>query len=457
MICLSTRGQAPEVTLKEAVVAGLAPDGGLYVPKGLPRMPASWWAELRGKSFQDIAIAMAIAVAGDEFDHATLTNLVRDALGFPVRIVELERGLGVLELFHGPTFAFKDFGARTLARLLALSETGSAGGGASRVEGLPAGGGASRVAGRVEGLTVLVATSGDTGSAVANAFFGVEGTRVVVLYPEGKVSDVQEAQFTTLGGNVTAVAVAGTFDDCQRLAKEAFADASLHSRVRLTSANSISLGRLLPQMFYYAFAALHSPVDKPLTISVPSGNFGNLVAGVMAWKMGAPIHAFVAPTTINDTVPRYFASGRVEPKPSVQTLANAMDVGNPSNLERLQWLFNNDVAAMKFLITTSAHTDAEVREAMRTLFEKYDYVADPHTAIGFLGLQSPASPESPESPVSPGSHVFLSTAHPAKFREVVEPVIGTPVRLPEALEATLARKKVVQRIRPELGELSQLL
>ena len=292
-----------------------------------------------------------------------------------------------------------------------------------------------------------MATSGDTGSAVANAFLGIAGTRVVVLYPEGKVSDVQEAQFTTLGGNVTAVAVAGTFDDCQRLAKEAFADPSLTSRVRLTSANSISLGRLLPQMFYYAYAALQSSADKPLTISVPSGNFGNLVAGVMAWKMGAPIQCFRAPTTINDTVPRYFASGQVEPRPSVQTLANAMDVGNPSNLERLQWLFNGDLAAMKAVITSARHTDAEVRKAIATLFEKYSYVADPHTAIGYLGL--------PEKRI--GLSLFLATAHPAKFREVVQPVIKKDVPLPDALAEMLARKKVVQRIRPELGELSKLL
>ena len=434
MICISTRGKAPATSLKQAVLAGLAPDGGLYVPETMPRMPAAWWSALRGKSFHDIAIAMAIELAGDEFDRATLTNLIRDALSFPVRIVELEPGLGVLELFHGPTFAFKDFGARTLARLLALSERGIGAGDAARVEGM------------AEPVTILVATSGDTGSAVANAFFGVDGTRVVVLYPEGKVSDVQEAQFTTLGGNVTAVAVAGTFDDCQRLAKEAFADTALRTRRRLTSANSISLGRLLPQMFYYAYAALQSPADKPLTISVPSGNFGNLVAGVMAWKMGAPIHAFAAPTTINDTVPRYFASGRVEPKPSVQTLANAMDVGNPSNLERLRWLFNDDLAAMKSLITTSAHRDDDVRDAIRTLYKKYGYVADPHTAIGFLG-----------SLASPASLVFLSTAHPAKFREVVEPVIGATLPLPEALATTLARKKVVQRIRPDLAELSKLL
>jgi threonine synthase len=423
MICVSTRGIAPAVSLREAVLAGLAPDGGLYVPHVIPRLPDSWWSALHGKSFHDIAIAVALQLAGDEFDDATLTNLIRDALNFPVRIVELEKGLGVLELFHGPTFAFKDFGARTLARLLAQINEGS------------------------EPLTVLVATSGDTGSAVANAFFGVAGTRVVVLYPEGKVSDVQEAQLSTLGGNVTAVAVTGTFDDCQRIAKEAFADSSLKSRVRLTSANSISLGRLIPQMFYYAYAALQSSPDKPLTISVPSGNFGNLVAGVMAWKMGAPIRCFRAPTTINDTVPRYFASGRVEPKPSVQTLANAMDVGAPSNLERLQWLFGGDVAAMTAVVTSERHTDEEVRKAIARLFDKFGYVADPHTAIGYLGV--------PEKRT--GLSLFLATAHPAKFREVVQPVIGKEVPLPDALAATLARKKEVQRIRPELSELSKLL
>lgn len=421
MICVSTRGEAPAVSLRQAVIAGIAPDGGLYVPATIERRPDSWWSALRGKSFHDVAIAMAIELAGDEFDHATLTTLIREALNFPVRIVELEKGLGVLELFHGPTFAFKDFGARTLARLMAEVHDGS------------------------QPLTVLVATSGDTGSAVAHAFYGVPGTRVVVMYPEGKVSDVQEAQFTTLGGNVTAVAVRGTFDDCQRLAKEAFADRDLQSRARLTSANSISLGRLLPQMFYYAYAALQFEVATPLVISVPSGNFGNLVAGVMAWKLGAPINGFSAPTTVNDTVPRYFATGRVEPRPSVPTLANAMDVGTPSNLERLQWLFNGNLDAMRAVITTSAHTDAAVRVAIAELHKKFDYVADPHTAIGYLGAASTKNA------------IFLATAHPAKFREVVEPVIGVPVPLPKALAETLARKKVVQRIGPALEELSKLL
>ena len=432
MICVSTRGKAPNVSFKEAVLAGLAPDGGLYVPSKLERRPDAFWSALRGKSFHDISIAIAKEFAGDEFDDATLTNLIREALNFPVRLVELEKDLAVLELFHGPTFAFKDFGARTLARFLALSERANATSNGSRVEGMGQ-------------LTILVATSGDTGSAVAQAFFGVKGTRVVVMYPEGQVSAIQEAQFTTLGGNVTAVAVKGTFDDCQRLAKEAFADASLRSRVRLTSANSISLGRLVPQVFYYAYAALQSPESKPLVISVPSGNFGNLAAGVMAWRLGAPIHAFAAPTTVNDTVPRYLDTGRVEPRQSVSTLANAMDVGNPSNLERLQWLFDGDVAKMRALISSHPHTDDEVKKAIAELHKKYGYVADPHTAIGYLGAKG-------------RSHaIFLATAHPAKFREVVEPVIGAPVPLPDPLAEALARNKSVQRISPALTELAKLL
>ena len=421
MKCVSTRGKAPSVSLRSAILAGLAPDGGLYVPTEIPRQSDAWWQALRGKSFQDVAIAVAQALAGDEFDTATLTALVRDALNFPVRVVELEKGLGVLELFHGPTFAFKDFGARTLAQFMSRANA----------DGPP--------------ITILVATSGDTGSAVACAFHNLPNTRVVVLYPEGQVSAVQEAQFTTLGGNVTAVAVAGTFDDCQRLAKEAFGNADLASRVRLTSANSISLGRLIPQVFYYAYAALQYDASTPLSISVPSGNLGNLVAGLIAWKMGAPINQFSAPTTINDTLPRYLSTGHVEPRRSVPTLANAMDVGNPSNLERLQWLFNGDVAAVRVVVRSHACTDEDVKRGIRALYEQYRYVADPHTAIAYLGCSRGAN------------CVFLATAHPAKFREVVEPIIGSPVPMPDALAATLARERVVQRISPSLRELSALL
>lgn len=429
MICLSTRGTAPAVLFRQAVVAGLAPDGGLYVPATLARRPDAWWHTLRGASFQEVALAMAQSLLGDEFDQAELAALITDALNFPVPIVRLDEGLQVVELFHGPTFAFKDFGARTLARLLALSERGVAVGDGTRVEG----------------LTVLVATSGDTGSAVAQAVWGVPRTRVVVLYPEGQVSAAQEAQFTTLGGNVTAVAVAGTFDDCQRLAKEAFADEALRRRVRLTSANSISLGRLVPQMFYYAYAALQSPPGSRVVISVPSGNFGNLVAGVMAWRMGAPLAGFVAATNVNDAVPRYLNTGVYQPRPSIATVANAMDVGAPSNFERLQWLFGGDRTAMRAMITANVHTDDEVKRAIAELHHRFGYVADPHTAIAYLGAVRDSA-----------SHV-LATAHPAKFREVVEPAIGETVPLPGPLAEALARPRLVERISPTLGQLANLL
>lgn len=421
MKCVSTRGQSPAVSLREAVLAGLAPDGGLYVPAKLERKPDEWWQALRGKSFQDVANAVAFELAGDEIDRDTLAAIVREALNFPVRVVELEKGLGVLELFHGPTFAFKDFGARMLAQLMTRMNTDP------------------------RPLTILVATSGDTGSAVACAFHNAPNVRVVVMYPEGQVSAAQEAQFATLGGNVRAVAVRGTFDDCQRLAKDALGDAQLQSRVRLSSANSISLGRLLPQVFYHAYASLQYAPRTPLLVSVPSGNFGNLVAGVIAWKLGAPINRFSAPTTINDTVARYLASGRIEPKASVRTIANAMDVGNPSNLERLQWFFDGDLAAITALVESKAHTDAEARAAMTALYKKYGYIADPHTAIAYCGCSASAN------------CLFLATAHPAKFREIVESAIGQTVPMPDALAETLLRKKHITRISPVLAELSALL
>jgi threonine synthase len=443
MICVSTRGQAPAISFKEAVLAGLAPDGGLYVPQKLDARPDEFWAGLRGKSFQDVSVALAASLVGDEFGAAELDTLIRDALSFPIRMERLDVGLQAVELFHGPTFAFKDFGARTLARLLALSEQGATVGGASPVEGMP--------------LTVLVATSGDTGSAVAQAFFSVPGTRVVVLYPEGRVSAVQEAQFTTLGGNVTAVAVNGTFDDCQRLAKEAFADRDVIARLRLTSANSISLGRLIPQIFYYAYAALQLPKTSRAIFSVPCGNFGNLVAGVMAWRLGAPIEGFVAATTINDTVPRYFASGVFEPRPSIATLANAMDVGNPSNVERLQWLFGGDVRAMKERIEPSVHTDEQVRAAILEIFDRFTYVTDPHTAIAFLGTTAPGTRHEARG-TSALPYLFLATAHPAKFKDVVEPIIGQDVELPPALAESLARPKIARSLpTPSLAGLAKLL
>lgn len=389
---------------------------------------------------------MAQALLGDEFERAELAALIKDALNFPIPIVRLDDRLHVVELFHGPTFAFKDVGARTLARFLSHLESVSTGAPRATIDETP--------------LTVLVATSGDTGSAVAQAFWRVPNTRVVVLYPHGHVSQVQEAQFTTLGGNITAVAVSGSFDDCQRMAKEAFADGALRQRIRLTSANSISLGRLVPQMFYYAYAALQAPAGSRVVFSVPSGNFGNLAAGVLAWRMGAPIDGFVAATNVNDTVPRYLATGAYEPRPSVATVANAMDVGSPSNFERLRWLFDGDLNAMRAMISANVHTDDDVKRAIGELYERYGYVADPHTAIAYLGTQAPQhlSTSAPQPPSTRApQHLFLSTAHPAKFAEIVEPILGATVPLPAPLAQALARPRHAERIGPTLGELANLL
>ncbi|MCC7031350.1 MAG: threonine synthase [Acidobacteria bacterium] len=430
MTCVSTRGEAPAVPFREAVLAGLAPDGGLYVPQRLPALDERQWAGLRGASMADIGVAMLAPLLGDEIGVGTLSALLADALDFPVPVVRLDDRLAVVELFHGPTCAFKDVGARVLARL--LSHVHDAG---------------------QPPLTVLVATSGDTGGAVAQAFHGVPRTRVVVLYPHGQVSAVQEAQFTTLGGNVTAVAVQGRFDDCQRLAKEAFGDPRLRERAHLTSANSISLGRLLPQMVYYAHAVLGlNPGTRPV-ISVPSGNFGNLAAGLMAQRMGAPIARFVAATTVNDTVPRYLATGMVEPRPSVSTLANAMDVGNPSNLERIRWMFGDRVEAIRAAMSATVHTDEDVRRGIRELDARYGYVADPHTAIAYLG----AVEDRGAAGVGAPGRLFLSTAHPAKFGDVVEPLIGRPVPVPAPLADAMARPRQATHIEPRLAALSVLL
>ncbi|MDP1569709.1 MAG: threonine synthase [Vicinamibacterales bacterium] len=424
MRLVSTRGRSPVVSFGDALLAGLAPDGGLYVPESIDPYASTMAPRLRGASLVEVATEIGMSWFGDEIPRAEWTALVSDALNFETPIVTLGPGLHVLELFHGPTFAFKDVGARTMARLLA------------------------RFHGAGDPITVLVATSGDTGSAVAQAFHGVAGTRVVVLYPEGQVTPVQEAQFTTLGGNVTAVAVAGTFDDCQRLAKAAFASPELGERVRLTSANSISIGRLLPQSFYFAWASLQMP-EAPI-VSVPSGNFGNLMAGVLAWQLGFPLRAFVAATTINDVVPQYLATGRFEPQPSRPTLANAMDVGNPSNLERLRWAFSDDVESMRKLIRGRAFTDDEVRGAIRDVWERYGYVCDPHTAIGYLGATEVAA-----GTTSP--RLILATAHPAKFREAVEPALGRPVPLPPALEEALGRERHIVRIAAEDAALAEVL
>lgn len=395
----STRG-GPAVGFGEAVRTGLAPDGGLYVPTRIPRVDERFLSGLRELPFSEVAVQVASRLLGDGLG-GRLAEVVRGAFDFETPVTPLGDDLHVLELFHGPTMAFKDVGARFLARALPLlAEPGAA-------------------------VTVLVATSGDTGGAVAAAFHGVPGVRVVIVYPAGRVSPFQERQIASLGGNVHAIRIEGGFDDCQRLVKEAFADDQLRQGLGLTSANSINLGRLLPQVFYYfqGWAQLPEGPD-PLLVSVPSGNFGNLTAGLIAWRMGLPIRGFVASTNRNDVVPSYLASGVLETGPSVPTISNAMDVGDPSNLERLLWLFEDrGLEGLREVVQGRTYSDDETKAAIKTVFDQYGYVLCPHSAVGYLGLRDALSDASRKGTRFRG--MTLATAHPAKFASVVQPILGS--------------------------------
>jgi threonine synthase len=406
---ISTRGGSPPITFIDALFAGTAPDGGLYMPERLDPLPAGTVDRLRGADIVEIGTTIGVHILKDEITRQALEPLIREALDFPVPVVKVTDRISVLELFHGPTMAFKDVGARVQARLLHHF-----------TDGTP--------------LTILVATSGDTGSAVAQAFHRVPDSRVVVLYPEGQVSDVQEAQMASLGDNITALAVRGTFDDCQRLVKQAFADDDLRSHVWLTPANSINLGRLLPQVFYYFLLAGVDGGQGPV-VSVPSGNFGNLTAGLIAKHIGLPIAQFVAATNVNDAVPEYLESGVYEPRPSIATVANAMDVGAPSNFERVQSLYNSDLMALRQDIVGFAYEDSQVIAEIGHVYREHGYVLDPHSAIAWLALQDRLV----DQPDARG--VFLATAHPAKFREVVEPAIGRSIELPRALADAISRPR----------------
>ena len=423
---VSTRGQSPAVSFIDALFAGTAPDGGLYMPDRIDPLPAAMLQGLRGADVAEIGAVVGAHLLRGEIEPSVMRALVRDALDFSVPLVRVAERRWALELFHGPTLAFKDVGARVQARLLHHF-----------TDGTP--------------LTILVATSGDTGSAVAQAFHRVPDTRVVVLYPEGQVSDVQEAQMAAMGDNVTAVAVAGTFDDCQRLVKQAFADDALRAHVWLTPANSINLGRLLPQVFYYfLLAGLDAGSGGPV-VSVPSGNFGNLTAGVIATRLGLQVERFVAATNVNDAVPQYLASGRYAPRASVRTVANAMDVGAPSNFERLQSLYRHDLAAMRRDIVGWSYTDDQVVAAIGDVWRRHGYVLDPHGAIGWLALNDMLAAD------DRATGVFLATAHPSKFREVVEPAIGVPVTLPPVLQEALTRPRHAHRMPAEYPALAALL
>ena len=402
----STNGKTEMVDLREAVVKGLAADNGLFMPERIAALPTTFYEQIDKLSFQDIAFTVAQAFFGEDVEAAALRTIVNETLAFDCPVVPVQANCYALELFHGPTLAFKDVGARFMARLL------------------------SHVVGQdhKQAINVLVATSGDTGSAVANGFLGVEGVNVYVLYPKGKVSAIQESQFTTLGQNITAIEVDGVFDDCQALVKQAFMDKELNKRLLLTSANSINVARFLPQAFYYFYAyaqmkrqSLHSE----LVFCVPSGNFGNITAALFAHRMGLPVKRFIAANNANDVFYQYLQTGKYRPKPSVQTIANAMDVGNPSNFARIYDLYGGNHHTISQLIAGFRFNDDEIRATIRDCFQQTGYVLDPHGACGYKALQLS---------LSENEHgVFCETAHPAKFKETVDAVLPTPINVPERL------------------------
>ena len=424
----STNGQAPISDLEKAVVKGLAEDRGLYMPEQIYKLPQVFFDNISDMKFQDIAYNVASNFFGEDVDEDALQDLVYDTLSFDCPVVKVKDNIYSLELFHGPTLAFKDVGARFMARLLQyfIRMSGS--------EGIAANG----------TVNVLVATSGDTGSAVANGFLGVDGIHVYVLYPKGKVSPIQECQFTTLGKNITAIEVDGVFDDCQALVKSAFMDEELNKHMKLTSANSINVARFLPQAFYYfnAYARMKAlgKADN-LVMCVPSGNFGNICSALFGHKMGLPIQRFIAANNANDIFYKYLQTGSYEPRPSVQTLANAMDVGDPSNFARIINLYskNGELTpeethqSITSLISGATYSDEQIRETMRQCYEETGYILDPHGACGYQALVDG---------LKPGEiGVFCETAHPAKFKEKVDDILGIDVEIPERLAAFMRREK----------------
>lgn len=418
MLYHSTNNPAHRVDLKEAILRSLPPDNGLYMPDALPALDPRFWQAWRSLTFQEIGRAVAAAFFHEDVPAQALDEIVDGTLTFDAPLITLAPGDHVLELFHGPTLAFKDFGARFMARLMAWLTRGDD-----------------------RELTVLVATSGDTGGAVASAFHHVPGTRVIILYPQGKVSGLQEKQLTALGGNITALEIDGSFDDCQALVKSAFLDRELSERLNLTSANSINLARLVPQSFYYIHAARQLAADLTPVFVIPSGNFGNLTAGLLAINLGLPVDHFVAATNRNDVVPEFLRTGSYNPRPSVPTISNAMDVGAPSNFVRMQALFGGSWQAMQSRITGMTFSDAQTRAAIREVYELHQYVIDPHGAVGWLAARAWRA-NHPQS-----ATITLETAHPAKFPDVIAAELGANrVTVPERLAILAHRDKVATQL-----------
>mgnify|MGYP000359701925 FL=1 len=407
----SLHHKSPKSTFKNAVVQGLAKDRGIYFPDNITPLSSDFIENISDYSNHEIAYEVIKQFVGDEIPTKKLKEIIANTVSFDFPLVKVDKNVASLELFHGPTMAFKDVGAKFMAQCLEYFNEDNS-----------------------EEVTVLVATSGDTGGAVANGFLGAKGVNVVILYPSGKVSDIQEKQLTTLGQNITALEVDGVFDDCQEMVKTAFLDEEITKT--LTSANSINVARWLPQMFYFFFAykELHKQ-HKDIVFSVPSGNFGNICAGIMAQKIGLPIKHFVASTNVNDTVPNYLKDGVYKPKPSKATISNAMDVGNPSNFIRIQELFNNDLESLKNAFSSYSFSDDETKATMKEIYKNSGYVADPHGAVGYLGLKKHGLKENEFG-------VFLETAHPVKFLDIVEETLPLKVEIPEQIKKVIDNKKV---------------
>ena len=409
----SLNKKAPNTSFKDAVIKGLAPDKGLYFPESITPLPQSFFDNIDNLSYAEIAFEAIKQFVAPDIPEAVLKQIVEETLSFDFPIVQLNKNISTLELFHGPTMAFKDVGARFMARCLGYFN-----------------------ANNTEEVTVLVATSGDTGGAVANGFLDVKGVNVVILYPSGKVSDIQEKQLTTLGQNITALEVNGTFDDCQAMVKTAFLDEELTQQMQLTSANSINVARWLPQLFYFMFAykQLHNNYED-IVFSVPSGNFGNVCAGMMAQQLGLPIKHFIASNNENNVVTQYLKTELYAPKPSVQTISNAMDVGDPSNFVRIKEIYKSDFKALKNNLSSYSFSDEDTKIAMKEIYDNYNYIADPHGAVGYLGAKEHLK-------THPNAHcVFLETAHLTKFLDVVEAVIPEKQPLPAQIAAVMDKKK----------------
>ena len=408
----SLNQNSPKVSFSEAVVKGIASDKGLYFPEEINPLPENFYQNIEKYSNTEIAYEAIKQFVGDEIPENELKSILEDVLSFDFPVVPINRNIATLELFHGPTMAFKDVGARFMARCLGYFNRNND-----------------------NEVTVLVATSGDTGGAVAKGFLGVKGVNVVILYPKGKVSDIQERQLTTLGKNITALQVDGVFDDCQQMVKTAFLDQEITSSRQLTSANSINVARWLPQLFYFMFAYKQlKHLNKELVFSVPSGNFGNICAGIVAHKLGLPIKHFIASVNSNDTIVRYLNNGKYEPKPSVATISNAMDVGDPSNFIRIEKLFDYDLNALKKKFSSYSFTDMQTKEAMSEIYENTNYVVDPHGAVGYLGLKEYGLN-------SKEFGIFLETAHPVKFLDIVEETLRITADIPEQIQDVLHKDK----------------